>query len=373
MQTLAEENERFTTELNARAEEAARLRDANGRATAAIRARDDALALAVEARDVAKAAALDAHERAARSAVETVELEEKLRAARSEALRLRGEMERETTDRERRDRAARAATADRDEMATAIEGFRREREFLRAKLRDAAAREEREMERDPQSRGPRRSAAMTTTTRTKKAPGVPRRGTRQRDRWTPARAPRPRRGLARCIFRRSIFRRRRWCWNPERRRDLERAFGFFPLREPVRERRARDGRRACRRRRRGPAPAGGLDPRVALGSGTRAREGEARAGGGRGEGASAGGDQRGAGAPARGQARVAGGEAPRRRGTRRKTFREAPSAGPTPPTPPTRTTPTRGATTTWERHRADDAGSSPRSIRSRGGEEVSFW
>ena len=148
MQTLAEENERFTTELNARAEEAARLRDANGRATAAIRARDDALALAVEARDVAKAAALDAHERAARSAVETVELEEKLRAARSEALRLRGEMERETTDRERRDRAARAATADRDEMATAIEGFRREREFLRAKLRDAAAREEREMERD---------------------------------------------------------------------------------------------------------------------------------------------------------------------------------------------------------------------------------
>lgn len=148
MQTLAEENERFTTELNARAEEAARLRDANGRATAAIRARDDALALAVEARDVAKAAALDAHERAARSAVETVELEEKLRAARGEALRLRGEMERETTDRERRDRAARAATADRDEMATAIEGFRREREFLRAKLRDAAAREEREMERD---------------------------------------------------------------------------------------------------------------------------------------------------------------------------------------------------------------------------------
>ena len=154
MQTLAEENERFTTELNARAEEAARLRDANGRATAAIRARDDALALAVEARDVAKAAALDAHERAARSAVETVELEEKLRAARSEALRLRGEMERETTDRERRDRAARAATADRDEMATAIEGFRREREFLRAKLRDAAAREEREMERDLARRGP---------------------------------------------------------------------------------------------------------------------------------------------------------------------------------------------------------------------------
>ena len=148
MQTLAEENERFTTELNARAEEAARLRDANGRATAAIRARDDALALAVEARDVAKAAALDAHERAARSAVETVELEEKLRAARSEALRLRSEMEREMTDRERRDRAARAATADRDEMATAIEGFRREREFLRAKLRDAAAREEREMERE---------------------------------------------------------------------------------------------------------------------------------------------------------------------------------------------------------------------------------
>ena len=148
MQTLAEENERFTTELNARAEEAARLRDANGRATAAIRARDDALALAVEARDVAKAAALDAHERAARSAVETVELEEKLRAARSEALRLRREMEREMTDRERRDRAARAATADRDEMATAIEGFRREREFLRAKLRDAAAREEREMERE---------------------------------------------------------------------------------------------------------------------------------------------------------------------------------------------------------------------------------
>ena len=148
MQTLAEENERFTTELNARAEEAARLRDANGRATAAIRARDDALALAVEARDVAKAAALDAHERAARSAVETVELEEKLRAARSEALRLRSEMEREMTDRERRDRAARAATADRDEMATAIEGLRREREFLRAKLRDAAAREEREMERE---------------------------------------------------------------------------------------------------------------------------------------------------------------------------------------------------------------------------------
>jgi hypothetical protein len=57
-------------------------------------------------------------------------------------------MEREMTDRERRDRAARAATADRDEMATAIEGFRREREFLRAKLRDAAAREEREMERE---------------------------------------------------------------------------------------------------------------------------------------------------------------------------------------------------------------------------------
>ena len=55
----------------------------------------------------------------------------------------------------------------------------------------------------------------------------------------------------------------------------------FSLREPVRERRARDGRRACRRRWRGPAPAGGLDPRVALGSGTRAREGEARAGGGR--------------------------------------------------------------------------------------------
>ena len=154
MQTLAEENERFTTELNARAEEVARLRDANGRATAAIRARDDALALAVEARDVAKAAALDAHERAARSAVETVELEEKLRAARSEALRLRREMEREMTDRERRDRASRAATADRDEMATAIEGFRREREFLRAKLRDAAAREERDMERDLARRGP---------------------------------------------------------------------------------------------------------------------------------------------------------------------------------------------------------------------------
>ena len=154
MQTLAEENERFTTELNARAEEVARLRDANGRATAAIRARDDALALAVEARDVAKAAALDAHERAARSAVETVELEEKLRAARSEALKLRGELEREMTDRERRDRASRAATADRDEMATAIEGFRREREFLRAKLRDAAAREEREMERDLARRGP---------------------------------------------------------------------------------------------------------------------------------------------------------------------------------------------------------------------------
>ena len=34
------------------------------------------------------------------------------------------------------------------EMATAIEGLRREREFLRAKLRDAAAREEREMERE---------------------------------------------------------------------------------------------------------------------------------------------------------------------------------------------------------------------------------
>ena len=154
MQTLAEENERFATERNAHADEIARLRDGNARATAAIRARDDALALAVEERDVAQAAALDAHERAARSAMETVELEEKLRAARSEALKLRGEMEREMTDRERRDRAARAATADRDEMATAIEGFRREREFLRAKLRDAAAREEREMERDLARRGP---------------------------------------------------------------------------------------------------------------------------------------------------------------------------------------------------------------------------
>ena len=154
MQSLAEENEAFATERNARADEIARLRDANARATVAIRARDDALALAVEERDVAQAAALDAHERAARSAMETVELEEKLRAARSEALKLRGEMEREMTDRERRDRAARAATADRDEMATAIEGFRREREFLRAKLRDAAAREEREMERDLARRGP---------------------------------------------------------------------------------------------------------------------------------------------------------------------------------------------------------------------------
>ena len=154
MQTLAEENERFATERNARAEELARLRDANSRATAAVRARDDALALAVEARDVAKAEALDAYERAARSAMETVELEEKLRAARAEALELRGEMEREMTDRERRDRAARAATADRDEMATTIEGFRREREFLRAKLRDAAAREERDMERDLARRGP---------------------------------------------------------------------------------------------------------------------------------------------------------------------------------------------------------------------------
>ena len=153
MQTLAEENERFATERNARAEELARLRDANSRATAAVRARDDALALAVEARDVAKAEALDAYERAARSALETVELEEKLRAARAEALELRGEMEREMTDRERRDRAARAATADRDEMATTIEGFRREREFLRAKLRDAAAREERDMERDLARRG----------------------------------------------------------------------------------------------------------------------------------------------------------------------------------------------------------------------------
>ena len=120
-----------------------------------------------------------------------MELEEKLRAARGEALRLRGEMERETTDRERRDRAARAATADRDEMATAIEGFRREREFLRAKLRDAAARGEREMELDLEAEGPRRSAATADDDSDEESPG----GSAPRN--TPARQMDPRARAAR--------------------------------------------------------------------------------------------------------------------------------------------------------------------------------
>ena len=148
MQTLSEENLELTEKVNEYARDMGALRDTAARSGAAIRARDDALAIAVEERDSANATALDAHERARRSAVETVELEEKLRAARNESLRLCRLMETDHSELDRRDRAARAAVHDRDEMANVIEGFRREREFLRAKLRDAARREEQDMERD---------------------------------------------------------------------------------------------------------------------------------------------------------------------------------------------------------------------------------
>jgi hypothetical protein len=148
MQTLATENEEMTVKLNEQAAEVVALREFSKRAQVSIRARDDALTLCVDERDVAKLTAIESHERASRSAVECVELEEKLRAARNETLRLRHVMETEHGDLERRDRAARAAATDRDEMASVIEGFRREREFLRNKLRDAAQREERDMERD---------------------------------------------------------------------------------------------------------------------------------------------------------------------------------------------------------------------------------
>jgi len=150
---LAEENDALTSRLNELAEESDRLRDANARALAAVRVRDDALGLAIEERDDARAAALDAHDRASRSAVETVELEEKLRSAKDEIIRMRRDAAAEAERRDRCERAHAAAAADRDDMANAIEGFRREREFLRAKLRDVAAREERDMERRFTGRG----------------------------------------------------------------------------------------------------------------------------------------------------------------------------------------------------------------------------
>ena len=227
MQTLAEENERFTTELNARAEEAARLRDANGRATAAIRARDDALALAVEARDVAKAAALDAHERAARSAVETVELEENCapRAARRSGSVARWSGARPTASggTARRARRPRTETRWRPPSRGSVANANSSGRSCATPRRGRA----REMERDP-SRGRGRGGARRRRRRLgRRKPRGFRAEEHAGETDGPPRARRaPRRGLARCIFRRSIFRRRRWCWNPERRRDLERAFGF---------------------------------------------------------------------------------------------------------------------------------------------------
>ena len=326
MQTLAEENERFTTEL--------KLPPRRQYAVAVLRERPCvrgdpragrfARAGGGGARRREGGGAGRARARGALGGGDGV-LEERARRAR-EALRLRGEMSSgRTTDRERRDRAARAATADRNEMATAIEGFRREREFLRAKLRDAAAREEREMERGPRKAGGRGGAsAVDDDDSDEESPGgsAPRNTpARQMD---PARARAPRRGLARCIFRRSIFRRRRWCWNPNG--DETSSARVFPLREPVRERRARDRRRACRRRR---ATMLGWWTRSTSCSrkwntSARGRSARWRRPGRRRVCWRRPTRRWSAGSRANASCRR---RAPRRRGTRRKTFREAPSGG----------------------------------------------
>ena len=103
-----------------------------------LRAREASLSAVSEERDALRSAATEARAIATAASVEAIALEEKMLAMRSEELKLRREAEDRRADAERRDRAFRAAAADRDQMRGALTAMRREREALQLRLRKMA-------------------------------------------------------------------------------------------------------------------------------------------------------------------------------------------------------------------------------------------